>query len=338
MRVPLAVVCLLGVAALGCGGPQAEMRAVAGAPWARVTQVQVDAAAAMGVPPVLDVLGLHFEYVPAGVLHRRVEGTDVAVALDRGFYVQAAPMTQRQRARIHGEVGDSAGCVLGARHGEAERLAIRLTAAYTPWTFRLPTEAEWSYARRYVGDVGDVGAAGEWVLDRFGPLPSWTVSDPRGPATGETYVVRRGQAREAVPADVAPPDVGFRFVIPLGCGLGAYGATPVTFRLTDELGSEGGAPLRGGYDLRVISMNDRLRARTMNVDAVWQRVPDPGSPVTLTMVPGAYYVYAERAHGERVLRGKEMKFYVKREPVERLVPIPEKDQSRYGSGGREPPR
>ncbi len=339
---PLAVGLLLLLGGVGgCGRHEPVSVARGDARWTRVTSRQAEAAAAMGVPAVLDVQGLHFVFVPAGTLRRRVDGVETDVALDRGFFIQTAPVTRRQRARVLGAAEEGEGYVLGATHADAERLAARLTAEGAPWTFRLPTEAEWAYARPYVEGVREPGGAppaGEWVLDHFGPLPSWTVSDPRGPPEGRAYVVRHGIGREAVPAEGAPSDVGFRFVIPLGCGLGAYGATDVTFRLFDELRPQREATIRGGYDLRVISMNDRLRARTMNRDAHWQRVPDPGSPVTLKMVPGAYYVYAERVHGKQILRGKEMKFYVKGEPVERLVPIPEADPSRYGSGVREPPR
>jgi len=310
---------VLFVVLVGCGhghadGPQ--LVPVPGIPWAQVTQAQVDAARTMGVPVAREFEQRRFVYVPAGLFERTVGDERCEVNIGIGFYVQAEPVVGPVTLQ------------------EATQVASELSARDDTWSYRLPTEAEWEWARRFLPAQT---SAREWMLDHFGPLPSWTVSDPHGPRDGTTHVVRDGAKREALPPETRASDLGFRLVSPLGYGLGRYGTTAVTFRLVDEL-TPGPAPIRGGYDLRVISMNDRLQARALGIEAEWTLVPDPASPVTLTMVPGAYYVYAERARDGQLLRGKEMKFYVGAVAVERTVPIPERDQKRYGSGGREKPQ
>ncbi len=314
----------------GCGGDEANERAT-------LEAKRLAAAKAMGVPDEVEAFGMRFLYVPAGVLKREVDGGTYDVNIGVGFYVQTTRVTHRDPEVILGSqeivVDDGDLTRVTRAHGvETARLAC---LRQDTWLFRLPTEAEWEFALPYL-EAPPVGR--EWMLDRFGPLPTWTVSDPHGPNEGDTYVVRGPNGREGLPPETRAKDLGYRFVIHLGYGLGTYGATKVTFRLFDEKAPERNKELKGGYDLRVISMNDRLQARTLGVEAEWKLVSDPGSPVTLTMVPGAYYVYAERTRDGQVLRGKEMKFHVADKPVERPVPIPEKDQKRYGSGGREKPQ
>lgn len=317
----LALCLALCMAASACGeapGPrEPTFVGVPGLPWAQVTQVQVEAARTNGVPVArVDPDGARFVYIPAGSFQREVDGANYEVNLGVGFYIQLDARS-------------------GMTHHAATAAAASASARDPIWDYRLPTEAEWAYARRFLPERA---GPREWMLDRFAALPTWIVSDPHGPREGATYVVRDGKRRAGLEPEAQAADLGFRFVSPLGYGLGEYGATQVTFRLVDEFADRGAQALSGGYDLRVISMNDRLQARTLGVDAHWRRVRDPGSPVTLSMVPGAYYVYAERALAGQVLRGKEMKFYVADDPVERTVPIPEKNQERYGSGGREQPR
>jgi len=187
----------------------------------------------------------------------------------------------------------------------------------------------------------------EWCADRYAELPSWIVQDPIGPGQGSSYVVRgggrpahpaRSAARAEVAAEAQAPDLGFRLLVPVGYGLGRYGSVQVTFRLEDRRAGPGDVAPTGGYDLRLIRMNDRLTARTARVDAVWARVPAPPSPVTLSMVPGKYYIYSEAVHGGALDRGREIKFQVWDHPIEVPVPIPEKDMRRYGSGGHEKPQ
>jgi hypothetical protein len=56
------------------------------------------------------------------------------------------------------------------------------------------------------------------------------------------------------------------------------------------------------------------------------------------MVPGKYYVYAERTAGGKLTRGREIKFHVWEKALRVAVPIPHPDMQRFGSGGTEKPQ
>ena len=370
-----AALLMAALAALGpaCGDhpaptvPVAISVPVEGAPWARVGAAQVEAARQAGVPVAFEnASGLRFVFVPPGSFEMGAETTGGAhtVYIDRGYYLQVdalrgapTPDGAPTDGLVHGRSG--------LTYAEALAIARTLTAGDGTWTYRLSTEAEWEYACRagtttsfWWGDDPALVAhaparnpwgfegmhvgAREWVEDRWGALPSWTVSDPHGPDEGAERVVRGGGTPERPAAawarEHAPPeasDVGVRLVVPLGLGLGAYGSVEVTFRFTD---GDGRTAADADCDLRIISMNERLAARTHGSDPVWQRVARPTSPWTTTMVPGAYYVYAERRRDGHLARGVEQKFYVEAAPVDRAVPLPETDLSRYGSGAATEPK
>jgi len=363
-------------AAVRPSAPPAETVRVDAAPWAQLTRSQVDEAGRMGVPAAFEnARGMRFVYVPCGDFPmgsperepgRGEDEHQHGVTLHIGYFMQVGAVTRAQRAGT--AAAGRPGIAAGVTRAEAIAFAEALSVEDDLWAYRLPTEAEWERACRAGSTTayawGDEAAAPpdfvnawglrsmhvgvrEWCRDRYGPLPSWAVGDPLGPQAGEDFVVRGGGTPErpsrcAARAPAAPtaasPDLGMRLVVPLGYGLGKYGSVAVTFRLTDAQAEPGAARPDADYDLRIIRMNDRLAARTDGREADWARLEQPGSPVTLRMVPGKYYVYAEANRAGTIVRGREIKFHVWERAIDVPVPIPERDLKRYGSGGAEKPQ
>jgi hypothetical protein len=162
------------------------------------------------------------------------------------------------------------------------------------------------------------------------------VYSPTGPSEGDEFVLRGGAgparvaARRHLPGDARPTDAGLRVAAPVGYGLGRRGSCEVTFRLVDPVE---GTPVPANdapFHLRFIRMQDRLGARVVGKDPVWARVPRPGTPVTLRMVPGKYYVYCESVDDEQ-RRGLEIKFHVHAAHLDVDVPLPDPDPRRFGT-------
>lgn len=235
------------------------------------------------------------------------------------------------------------------------------------WGERMPAPGEQAAYRVNPWGLVDMGAQLEWTGDRYADHPSWEVSDPTGAEHGEARVLkgihpadvrsdkdggaylsldadptllggRPAQRRASQPVSDGATPFGYakvRLVAPVGYGLGHYGSVQVTFRLVDEDGKD--APNQD-YDLRIIAMNDRLAARVKNEDAVWVRITKPELPLTISMVPGSYYVYAEGKRDGSLVRGIEQKFHATPGTLEQPVPVPPADVSRFGSGVRSEPK
>jgi hypothetical protein len=80
-------------------------------------------------------------------------------------------------------------------------------ASFSSWlskregrNYRLPTEAEWECVFQKMPD-GVRMEDREWVQDWHGVIPADGVSDPTGPATGMTKVIRDGLKRESLSPD-----------------------------------------------------------------------------------------------------------------------------------------
>jgi formylglycine-generating enzyme required for sulfatase activity len=174
-----------------------------------------------------------------GAPMRQQEEVEHRVTLTRAFRIAATEVTQRQWLALmpsnrSPQPGDDLP-VTSLSWREAQEFCLKLSQREAA-PYRLPTEAEWEYAcRAGTGDppagrsaleavawhadnsgerahpVGQktpnawglfdlLGNVAEWTLDAYGPYPHLPATDPVGPPTGSTRVVRGGAWRSFRPA------------------------------------------------------------------------------------------------------------------------------------------
>jgi formylglycine-generating enzyme required for sulfatase activity len=183
------------------------------------------------------------------------------VTLTKAFYVMDREVTYGMWRSIMlrgASSGDDANTPVSDVSWYEVRKFIEALNAYEGTNYRLPTEAEWEYVARlgasrpYWGAddaTGGVGSAGwyfdgctqgrdglgvcdmldnlsEWTSDVFGPAPTTTATDPKGPSSGSSRVIRGAgwryegdcpfdSVRFASDPTVGMDDVGFRLVLPV---------------------------------------------------------------------------------------------------------------------------
>jgi hypothetical protein len=116
------------------------------------------------------------------------------VTLPKAFYIQKGPVSE-EAYKQSGLAGSANDVSWNEAAGFCSSLSKREGRKY-----RLPTEAEWECVFQKLPD-GVKMEEREWVQDWHGVLPPDDVTDPIGPATGMTKVIRDGTKRESLSPD-----------------------------------------------------------------------------------------------------------------------------------------
>ncbi len=152
------------------------------------------------------------------------------VTLTKPFYLGKTEVTQEQWQQVMGgnpsEFKDAKNPVENVSWDDCQEFVVKLRKKVPGQMFRLPTEAEWEYSCRagttgdYAGNLDDMawydgnsgskthpvgqkkpnawglydmhGNVWEWCAGWYGDYPNGAVTDPTGPNTGSSRVVRGG--------------------------------------------------------------------------------------------------------------------------------------------------